>query len=642
MKNQFKNKRAFTLIELLIVIAIIGILFIVLVSKVDFATDKAKAAGVQTDFRSFQTAFEQVARENSGFATLGWDTGDDNGDRIRNSYDKGDNGAGGGIAQNGIQDGTEVFVGSKTYGENWTGTYTLVNPNNSKDASAFVALENAINSNLDPKLHITITPNADASGNLTGSAAITMANQARDPWKNEYHGVYITNATIDGLDRGTILIYSDGANRKNGCNQQIAGGITEVIVPGSNVDGKDDYALAVTYSYANGFGEVISTSFGFNSAINTTFKNEHNESQEGVELPWTPNNGNITVDLPNGEVFNVQINNDIVVDNAVVEQKPDGSISIDMSVSAKPIETSIVNLGTFKNANVIIPGTYVTTTIEKTYKVLKSTLTKSCIIRYFPYGATNDFLIQHGLSDYYNSEFIMFRTYENTFECRYNHGTSIDDYIFQAALWNYVFSETYRIAQWDGTQYVILDLEDEINSINEDEFYETRIETETVEKFIQSAPATMSDISYIPTSSVTIVTGMTWSEWLSSGYNTQYSTNVIIRDNNYNVIDHNSVIDPATQYCIREIKSFTLDSTYAYTFEEGMMWIEFATAKELHHPDRDFSCSVSNDSVSSGLFQAICKNPSEMQDTKYVRESIYDIITESDYVHRSLNTTVVK
>ena len=64
------NKKAFTLIELLIVIAIIGILFIVLVSKVDFATDKAKTSGVQTDFRSFQMGFETVARENAGFDSL--------------------------------------------------------------------------------------------------------------------------------------------------------------------------------------------------------------------------------------------------------------------------------------------------------------------------------------------------------------------------------------------------------------------------------------------------------------------------------------------------------------------------------------------------------------------------------------------
>ena len=111
-----KQKRAFTLIELLIVIAIIGILFIVLVSKVDFATDKAKATGVQTTFRSYQMAFETVSRENAGFNTFGWDTGDDAGgvtadggsitingnsytysnatkdlaDGKRNSYDEGD------------------------------------------------------------------------------------------------------------------------------------------------------------------------------------------------------------------------------------------------------------------------------------------------------------------------------------------------------------------------------------------------------------------------------------------------------------------------------------------------------------------------------------------------------------------------
>ena len=160
------NKRAFTLIELLIVIAIIGILFIVLVSKVDFATDKAKATGVQTDFRSFQMAFDTVAKENAGFNTFGWDTGDTNGDRIRNSYDKGD------TNKNGVQDSGEVFVGSKTYGETWTGIYTLTKPGTSGyDADVIAALEAAINKNLDPKLHITI----DTNGN------ITMANGAQDP-----------------------------------------------------------------------------------------------------------------------------------------------------------------------------------------------------------------------------------------------------------------------------------------------------------------------------------------------------------------------------------------------------------------------------------------------------------------------------
>ena len=121
------QRKAFTLIELLIVIAIIGILFIVLVSKVDFATDKAKETGVQTDFRSFQMAFETVARENAGFSEL-----------VDTDYD---------------------------------------------------VLEMAINRNLDNKLKINI----DADGN------ITMVNNANDPWKNVYHGVYLSNN--NGLDR---------------------------------------------------------------------------------------------------------------------------------------------------------------------------------------------------------------------------------------------------------------------------------------------------------------------------------------------------------------------------------------------------------------------------------------------------------
>ena len=69
-KNNQHLRKAFTLIELLIVIAIIGILFVVLVSKVDFATDKSKTTGVQTDFRSFQVAFDAVAREHQGFEYL--------------------------------------------------------------------------------------------------------------------------------------------------------------------------------------------------------------------------------------------------------------------------------------------------------------------------------------------------------------------------------------------------------------------------------------------------------------------------------------------------------------------------------------------------------------------------------------------
>ena len=256
-KNKsFIKKRAFTLIELLIVIAIIGILFIVLVSKVDFATDKAKATGVQTDFRSFQMAFDTVAKENAGFNTFGWDTGDANQNGKRDSYDEGDNGAGGGTAKNGIQDGDEVFTGHKVYDETFTKVYSLKkNGTGSYDRDALNRLETAINANLDPKLHITIKDDGE----------IVMANGAQDPWNKEYHGEYITNAESDGKDRGAIVLYSDGANNEFGSEHTIANGVVSISIPGNNVYGKDDMSIVSCYTYVNGYGEVKNITTGFSN-----------------------------------------------------------------------------------------------------------------------------------------------------------------------------------------------------------------------------------------------------------------------------------------------------------------------------------------------------------------------------------------
>ena len=243
------NKKAFTLIELLIVIAIIGILFIVLVSKVDFATDKAKATGVQTDFRSFQMAFETVARENAGFNTLGWDTGDANGNHVRDCVDVGDTNA------DGVLDPGETWTGRKKYLETWTAVWTLTNPADASDYTAVAALESAINKNLDPKLHISIADDY----------SITMANQAMDPWKTQYEGKYMSNADTDKLDRGAILIYSKGANLELGSAEVCENGEVTVTVPGKNVAGMDDYSIATIYTYKNGYGEVISTTTGFSN-----------------------------------------------------------------------------------------------------------------------------------------------------------------------------------------------------------------------------------------------------------------------------------------------------------------------------------------------------------------------------------------
>lgn len=209
MKNS--NKKAFTLVELLVVIAIIGILFVVLISKVDFATDKSKATGVQTDFRSFQLAVETVARENAGLASLvkSTDSGDTNG--------------------NGVIDAGETS-GTVTYD--------------------YEALEAALNKNLDPKLHVKI----DDDGKIS--------TKAQDPWKEEYTGEYIK--AVDGEHRGAIVFYCGGANLEKELEAVVTDG--EVVVTYDDDDAAEDsYSVATIYTFKNGYGEIISTSTGFSN-----------------------------------------------------------------------------------------------------------------------------------------------------------------------------------------------------------------------------------------------------------------------------------------------------------------------------------------------------------------------------------------
>jgi hypothetical protein len=130
---------------------------------------------------------------------------------------------------------------------------------------------------LDPKLHI----------NIADDGTISMANGLKDPWSTQYHGQYITNAsadaaakwntdasmngsTGDNMDRGAILMYSNGANQKFGTKVKIAGGVVTATVsqidadhPDNNKMGADDYVLAVVYSYTNGYGETAAITEGF-------------------------------------------------------------------------------------------------------------------------------------------------------------------------------------------------------------------------------------------------------------------------------------------------------------------------------------------------------------------------------------------
>lgn len=66
MKKILNRKRkAFTVVELIIVLAIITILLLLYITKMDFASNRARLAGVQSDFRSFYIATKAVQQENA-------------------------------------------------------------------------------------------------------------------------------------------------------------------------------------------------------------------------------------------------------------------------------------------------------------------------------------------------------------------------------------------------------------------------------------------------------------------------------------------------------------------------------------------------------------------------------------------------
>ena len=62
-----KSRKAFTLVEVLVVIVIIGILFVVVVANVDFSTDAAREAGAQNTLHAYELACKSVGLEYSGF-----------------------------------------------------------------------------------------------------------------------------------------------------------------------------------------------------------------------------------------------------------------------------------------------------------------------------------------------------------------------------------------------------------------------------------------------------------------------------------------------------------------------------------------------------------------------------------------------
>ena len=563
-KSFMTKKKAFTLIELLIVIAIIGILFIVLISKVDFATDKAKTTGVQTDFRSFQSAFDTVAKENAGFNTFGWDTGDLNANGKRDSYDEGD------ANKDGIRDTGEVWTGHKVYAETFTKVFSLKKAKadgtleTNYDRDALNRLETAINANLDPKLHITIKDDGE----------IVMANGAKDPWKKEYHGWYITNAEVDGKDRGAIVMYSDGANNKFGSEHKIANGVVSITVPGNNVYGKDDYAMSTFYTFANGIGEV--------AIITTGFSN--NQKFLGV--------------VPEYEL-------DVIVPEAGNENVFDESKLIDFTIGKFEANTSFT------------PGQYTTVEYEVTKIREKKPVANSQIIQFTGYPDTVNLETLNPFLSTYESEYIVYSCYKASssnsngyIEVHCNQRTinnpsddTLENAIYLAACVQKSVSEAnggryypYHIAKWNGSEYVKVDYRAQIDAITD--FTETYTETATKQVMI-SLPSSNTNYVYIPSGTMQAEQGMTWQEWINSPYNTLGFNITSVWNSDYEEIDLSTPISAHQSYGFKNDESSLTLNEYGFYFNQpyrgeidGMI-IEFIFYE---------NCSVSGWGIENGVY----------------------------------------
>ena len=213
------KKSGFTLVEILVVILIIGLLFVFLVPKIDSATDKARETGIKTDFRSYQTAFEAVAREQGGL-------------------------------------GEQALGGS----------------------TAAVVVEK-INYYLDPALQLTDTVAAHSGSK--GAGEIAQTKTKLDPWNNNYI-VNWKNYQGSNKNNGSIQIYTMGKDSKAGTGladtPTVAYGVNatgkdwwdgdgaknlNVPRPDAGDDGHDDYSLTTIYVD----GVIYTSTTGFSTDI---------------------------------------------------------------------------------------------------------------------------------------------------------------------------------------------------------------------------------------------------------------------------------------------------------------------------------------------------------------------------------------
>lgn len=178
---------------------------------------------LQKDTSKWQSAAEKVLRDTSNLSEIGWDIGDVNGDRKLTRADVND------FNFNGVQDeNEEAFTGQTTI-EPWKGIYTLINPVDPTDDSAFKTLEKMLSDAL--WWDLTIIPDVDTNDQYTGGAKFDITSP-KDPWRNPYQALYIPNNTKDMS--GVFVLISGGMNEQIEASVKMYNG--EVIISNQSDD----------------------------------------------------------------------------------------------------------------------------------------------------------------------------------------------------------------------------------------------------------------------------------------------------------------------------------------------------------------------------------------------------------------------